>query len=129
MLRLLIPFLLVMICPQKMLAWSELLVKGSTSGDSNWSTIATLTQGSDANSWSGTINASSWTSGATLSFKLNDTKDDGGKWWGNGSATADMTSASTATITTSTVNGTGDNMSLKHNTAYSSYTISCTYQQ
>lgn len=110
-----------------MLAWSELLVKGSTSGDSNWSTIATLTQGSDANSWSGTINASSWTSGATLSFKLNDTKDDGGKWWGNGSATADMTSASTATITTSTVNGTGDNMSLKHNTAYSSYTISCTY--
>ena len=128
MLRLLIPFLLVMICPQKMLAWSELLVKGSTSGDSNWSTIATLTQGSDANSWSGTINASSWTSGTTLSFKLYDSKDDNTTyWWGNGSATADMTSASTATISTSTVNSTGDNMTLKHNTAYSSYTISCTY--
>lgn len=128
MLRLLIPFLLVMICPQKMLAWSELLVKGSTSGDSNWSTIATLTQGSDANSWSGTINASSWTNGTTLSFKLYDSKDDNTTyWWGNGSATADMTSASTATISTPTVNSTGDNMTLKHNTAYSSYTISCTY--
>ncbi len=124
MLRLLIPFLLVMICPQKMLAWSELLVKGSTSGDSNWSTIATLTQGSDANSWSGTINASSWTSGTTLSFKLYDSKDDSGKWWGN-SGTADMTSNSTVTLTGASTSG--NNMTLKHNTAYSSYTISCTY--
>jgi hypothetical protein len=122
MLRLLIPFLLVMICPQKMLAWSEVLVQGSLSGNDNWSTIATLS-GSE-NSWSGTIDASSWTSGATLSFKLYDSKDDSGKWWGN-SGTADMTSNSTVTLTGASTSG--NNMTLKHNTAYSSYTISCTY--
>lgn len=110
---------------QRASAWSELLVKGSLSGNDNWSTIATLS-GSE-NSWSGTVDASSWTSGAELTFKLYDSKEDGGKWWGNSSATADMTSSSTATLNTSTVNITNDNMTLKHNTAYSSYTISCTY--
>ena len=115
---------LLLLFPQKAAAWSELLVKGAVGSDS-WSTIATLTkQDANGNSYSGTIDASSWTSGAQLSFKLNDSKDDGGKWWGN-SGTADMTSNSTATL--SNVNTSGDNMTLKHSTSYSSYNINCTY--
>ena len=109
---------------QRAAAWSELLVQGSLSGSDKWSTIAKLTkQDADGNSYSGTINASSWTSGASLSFKLNDSKDDGGKWWGNG-GTADMTTNSSATLY---VNANGDNMTLKHSTSYSSYNINCTY--
>lgn len=114
---------LLLLFPQKAAAWSELRVQGAVGGDS-WSTIATLTQGYDANTWSGTIDASSWTSGAQLSFKLYDSKDDGGKWWGNG-GTADMTSNSTATL--SNVNTSGGNMTLKHSMSYSSYNINCTY--
>ena len=115
---------LLLLFPQKAAAWLELLVKGAVGSDS-WSTIATLTkQDANGNSYSGTIDASSWTSGAQLSFKLNDSTDDGGKWWGN-SGTADMTSNSTATL--SNVNTSGDNMTLKHSMSYSSYNINCTY--
>ena len=114
---------LLLLFPQKAAAWSELLVKGAVGGNS-WSTIATLTkQDANGNSYSGTIDASSWSSGAQLSFKLNDSKDDGGKWWGNG-GTADMTTNSSATLY---VNANGDNMTLKHSTSYSSYNINCTY--
>lgn len=117
-------FALLPFFSQRAAAWSELLVKGAVGGDS-WSTIATLTkQDANGNSYSGTIDASSWTSGAQLSFKLNDSKDNGGNlWWGNG-GTADMTSNSTATL--SNVNS-GGNMTLKHSTSYSSYNINCTY--
>ena len=67
---------LLLLFPQKAAAWSELLVKGAVGSDS-WSTIATLTkQDANGNSYSGTIDASSWTSGAQLSFKLYDSKDD-----------------------------------------------------
>lgn len=119
-----IVFALLPFFSQRAAAWSEVLVKGALQGK-DWSTIATLTkQDANGNSYSGTIDASSWTSGAQLSFKLNDSKDDGGKWWGN-SGTADMTSNSTATL--SNVNTSGDNMTLKHSTSYSSYNINCTY--
>lgn len=116
---------LLLLFPQKAAAWSELLVKGSLSGNENWQTIATLAQGSDANTWSGTIDASSWTSGAQLSFKLYDSKDDNKEYyWGN-SGTADMTTNSSVTL--SDANTSGSNMTLKHNTAYSSYTLNCSY--
>lgn len=116
---------LLLLFPQKAAAWSELLVKGAV-GSGTWSTIATLTkQDTNGNSYSGTINASSWTSGAQLFFKLYDSKDDNKEyWWGN-SGTADMTSSSTATL--SGVNTSGGNMTLKHSTTYSSYNINCTY--
>lgn len=118
---------LLLLFPQKAAAWSELLVKGSLSGDKDWKPIATLAQGSDANTWSGTIDASSWTSGAQLSFKLYDSKDDNKEyWWGNG-GTADMTTNSSSSVTLSNANTSGDNMTLKHNTAYSSYTLNCSY--
>lgn len=117
---------LLLLFPQKAAAWSELLVKGSLSGNENWQTIATLAQGSDANTWSGTIDASSWTSGAQLSFKLYDSKDNGGCWWGN-SSTFDMTTNSSVTL--SDANTSGSNMTLKHNTAYSSYTLNCSYSE
>ena len=114
---------LLLLFPQKAAAWSELLVKGAV-GNASWSTIATLTkQDANGNSYSGTIDASSWTRGAQLSFKLNDSMDDSGKWWGNG-GTADMTTNSSATLY---VNANGDNMTLKHSTSYSSYNINCTY--
>ena len=116
---------LLLLFPQKAAAWSELLVKGSLSGNDNWTTIATLTQGSDANTWSGTIDASSWKSNAQLSFKLYDSKDDSKEYyWGN-SGTADMTTKSSVTL--SNANTSGGNMTLKHNTAYSSYTLNCSY--
>lgn len=115
---------LLLLFPQKAAAWSELLVKGAVGSDS-WSTIATLTkQDANGNSYSGTIDASSWTSGAQLSFKLYDSKDDGGKWWGN-SGTADMTNNSSVTLPNA--NTSGNNMTLKHKTAYSSYTLNCSY--
>lgn len=107
---------------QRAAAWSEVLVQGSLDG-SKWATIATL-QGAD-NSWSGSIDASSWTSGAKLSFKLYDSKDDNTTyWWGNG-GTADMTSNSTVTLYGA--NTSGNNMTLTHNTAYTSYTLNCTF--
>ncbi|MDY6266597.1 MAG: hypothetical protein SPM31_05645 [Prevotella sp.] len=97
------------------------------SGNENWQTIATLAQGSDANTWSGTIDASSWTSGAKLSFKLYDSKDDNKEYyWGN-SGTADMTTNSSVTL--SDANTSESNMTLKHNTAYSSYTLNCSYSE
>lgn len=109
---------------QRAAAWSELLVKGAVGSD-KWSTIATLTQGTDANSWSGTIDASSWSSDAKLSFKLYDSNDDNTVyWWGNG-GTANMAAGQTATLPGATTEG--GNMTLKHNAAYSSYTLSCTY--
>lgn len=115
---------LLLLFPQKAAAWSELLVKGAV-GSGTWSTFATLTQGSDANTWSGTIDASSWTSGAQLSFKLYDSKDDNTTyWWGNG-GTADMTSNSSVTLSGASTSG--SNMTLKHSTSYSSYNINCTY--
>lgn len=116
---------LLLLFPQKAAAWSELRVQGAV-GSNSWSTIATLTkQDANGNLYSGTIDASSWTSGASLSFKLYDNKDNGGNlWWGNG-GTADMTSNSTATL--SNVNTSGGNMTLKHSTSYSSYNINCTY--
>lgn len=115
---------LLLLFPQKAAAWSELLVNGAVGSDS-WSTIATLTQGSDANTWSGTIDASSWASGSSLSFKLYDSKDDNTTyWWGNGD-TADMTNNSSVTL--SNANTSGSNMTLKHKTAYSSYTLNCSY--
>lgn len=118
---------LLLLFPQKAAAWSELLVKGSLSGNDNWTTIATLAKGSDANTWSGTIDASSWKSGDQLSFKLYDSKDDNKEcWWGN-SGTADMTTNSSSSVTLSNANTWGGNMTLKHNTAYSSYTLYCTY--
>ena len=118
---------LLLLFPQKAAAWSELLVKGSLSGNGNWTTIATLAKGSDPNTWSGTIDASSWTSGAQLSFKLYDSKDDHKDyWWGNG-GTADMTTNSSSSVTLSNANTSGGNMTLKHNMAYSSYTLNCSY--
>lgn len=119
-----IVFALLPFFSQRAAAWSEVLVKGALQGK-GWSTIATLTkQDANGNSYSGTINASSWTSGAQLSFKLYDSKDDNTTyWWGNG-GTADMTSSSTATLSNVT---SGDNMTLKHSTSYSSYNINCTY--
>ena len=119
---------LLLLFPQKAAAWSELLVKGSLSGNEGWTTIATLApQGSDANKWSGTIDASSWKSGDQLSFKLYDSKDDNKEyWWGNG-GTADMTTNSSSSVTLSNANTSGGNMTLKHNTAYSSYTLNCSY--
>ena len=117
---------LLLLFPQKAAAWSELLVKGSLRGNDNWTTIATLTQGSDANKWSGTIDASSWKSGDQLSFKLYDSKDDNKEyWWGNTGTAADMTT--NPSVTLYNVNTSGNNMTLMHNTAYSSYNINCTY--
>lgn len=118
-------FALLPFFSQRAAAWSELRVQGAV-GSNSWSTIATLTkQDANGNLYSGTIDASSWTSGASLSFKLYDNKDNGGNlWWGNG-GTADMTSNSTATL--SNVNTSGGNMTLKHSTSYSSYNINCTY--
>lgn len=89
-------------------------------------TIATLTQGTDANHWSGTIDASKWTSGATLSFKLYDSKNDNTTYWWSNAGTADMTSNTSVTLSGAT-SSTSPNMALKHNTAYSSYNISCAY--
>ena len=110
---------------QRAAAWSEVLVKGSLSGNDNWTTIATLTQSTDPNTFSGTIDASTWKSGAELSFKLYDGKDDNKEyWWGNG-GTANMTSQQSATLPGAKTSG--NNMTLKHNTAYSSYNINCTY--
>ena len=110
---------------QRAAAWSEVLVKGSLSGNANWTTIATLAQSTDANTFSGTIDASTWKSGAELSFKLYDSKDDNKEyWWGNG-GTANMTSQQPATLSGATTSG--GNMTLKHNTAYSSYNINCSY--
>lgn len=117
---------LLLLFPQKAAAWSELLVKGSLRGNDNWTTIATLTQGSDANKWSGTIDASSWKSGDQLSFKLYDSKDDNKEyWWGNTGTAADMTT--NPSVTLYNVNTSGNNMTLMHNTAYSSYTLNCSY--
>ena len=110
---------------QRAAAWTEVLVKGSLSGNDNWTTIATLTRSTDDNTFSGTIDASTWKSGAELSFKLYDGKDDNKKyWWGNG-GTANMTSQQSATLPGAKTSG--NNMTLKHNTAYSSYNINCTY--
>ena len=117
-------FALLPLFAQKASAWSELLVKGAVGSDT-WSTIATLTKQDDkGNSYSGTIDASSWGSGASLSFKLYDSIDDGGKWWGNG-GTADMTT--TPYYTFSGTSTSGGNMTLKHSTSYSKYNISCKY--
>ena len=117
-------FALLPLFAQKASAWSELLVKGAVGSD-KWSTIATLTKQDDiGNSYSGTIDASSWGSGASLSFKLYDSIDDGGKWWGNG-GTADMTT--TPNYTFSGTSTSGGNMTLKHSTSYSKYNISCKY--
>lgn len=119
-----IVFALLPLFAQKASAWSEVQVKGAV-GSNSWSTIATLKQGSDANTWVGTIDASSWASGSSLSFKLYDSKDDNKEyWWGNG-GTADMTSSSSVTLPGATTLG-GD-MTLKHSTNYSSYTLNCTY--
>ena len=119
-----IVFALLPLFAQKASAWSEVQVKGAV-GSNNWSTIATLKQGSDANTWVGTIDASSWASGSSLSFKLYDSKDDNKVyWWGNGD-TADMTSNSSVTLSGATTSGW--NMTLKHSTNYSSYTLNCTY--
>ena len=116
---------LLLLFPQKAAAWSELLVKGSLSGNDNWTTIATLAKGSDANTWSGTIDASSWKRGDQLSFKLYDDKDDKTNyWWGN-SGTFDMTT--TSSVTLPNANTSGNNMTLKHSMSYSSYNINCTY--
>lgn len=53
-------FALLPLFAQKASAWSELLVKGAVGSDT-WSTIATLTKQDDkGNSYSGTIDASSW---------------------------------------------------------------------
>lgn len=110
---------------QRAAAWTEVLVKGSLSGNDNWTTIATLTQSTDPNTFSGTIDASTWKSGAELSFKLYDSKDDNKEyWWGN-SGTANMTSQQSATLPGAKTSG--GNMTLKHNTAYSSYNINCSY--
>ena len=118
---------LLLLFPQKAAAWSELLVNGAVGSDS-WSTIATLTkQDANGNSYSGTIDASSWKSGDQLSFKLYDSKDDNKEyWWGN-SGTADMTTNSSSSVTLYKANTSGGNMTLKHNTAYSSYTLNCSY--
>ena len=119
-----IVFALLPLFAQKASAWSEVQVQGAV-GSNSWSTIATLKQGSDANTFSGTIDASSWTSGAQLSFKLYDGKDDNTTyWWGNG-GTADMTSNSRVTLPGATTSGW--NMTLKHSTNYSSYTLNCTF--
>ena len=119
-----IVFALLPLFAQKASAWSEVQVKGAV-GSGTWSTIVTLSQGSDANTFSGTIDASSWASGSSLSFKLYDGKDDNKEyWWGNG-GTADMTSNSSVTLPGATTSG--GNMTLKHSTNYSSYTLNCTY--
>ena len=119
-----IVFALLPLFAQKASAWSEVQVMGAV-GSNSWSTIATLKQGSDANTWVGTIDASSWTSGAQLSFKLYDGKDDNTTyWWGNG-GTADMTSNSSVSLPGATTSG--GNMTLKHSTNYSSYTLNCTF--
>ena len=108
-----IVFALLPLFAQKASAWSEVQVKGAV-GSNSWSTIATLKQGSDANTWVGTIDASSWASGSSLSFKLYDSKDDNKEyWWGN-DGTADMTSSSSFTLPGATTLGGGHDLEAQH---------------
>lgn len=116
--------MLVVGCSQAW-AWNDFALIGDFSG-STWTAIYLQTKVND-NHFTGTIDASSWVNNKTYNFKFYN-EENGGKstnYWGSTTKNPDFTSTSTYTIDEGNNSG---NMTLKHNSAYSSYTVDAEYK-
>ena len=111
----------MMMVPIGAQAWTHVYLQGDLVG--GWSANWELTKlDASGNQFSATLDATSLTDEASYSFKIN-ASDDNGKWWGNRS-TFDFSSQSSHEETFSDNSG---DMTLKHNSLYSSYTITANY--
>ena len=112
--------MLLSVVPKELKAWGTICLWGDFVG--GWSAYPLTMVGSDANNWTGTLDASALTNGNTYYFKLHDTTYDT-NWWGDGSS-FDFTNASS---NTNDISGNSANMSFKHNSLYNAYKISARY--
>lgn len=114
----------IVFCGSNGWAWSDFALIGNFSG-STWTPIYLQTKVNE-NHFTGTIDASSWENNKTYEFKFYNEENGGAiqKYWGTNYWKIDFTSNSTYTIDEG---NNGDNMTFKHNSAYSSYTVDAEY--
>lgn len=115
----------IVFCGSNGWAWSDFALIGNFSG-STWTPIYLQTKVNE-NHFTGTIDASSWENNKTYEFKFYNEENGGAtkKYWGTNYWKIDFTSNSTYTIDEG---NNGDNMTFKHNSAYSSYTVDAEYK-
>lgn len=115
----------IVFCGSNGWAWSDFALIGNFSG-STWTPIYLQTKVNE-NHFTGTIDASSWENNKTYEFKFYNEENGGAtkKYWGTNYWNIDFTSNSTYTIDEG---NNGDNMTFKHNSAYSSYTVDAEYK-
>lgn len=104
-------------------AWSDFALIGNFSSDT-WAPIY-LDKVND-NHFTGTIDASSWVNNKTYNFKFYNEENSGAAktYWGSSYWNPDFTTQSSITIDEGNNSG---NMTFKHNSAYSSYTVDAEY--
>lgn len=114
----------IVFCSSNGWAWSDFALIGDFKG-STWTAIYLETKVND-NHFTGTIDASEWVNGKTYNFKFYNEENSGANknYWGSTTWNPDFTSISTCTIDESNNSG---NMTFKHNSAYSSYTVDAEY--
>ena len=115
----------IVFCGSNGWAWSDFALIGNFSG-STWTPIYLQTKVNE-NHFTGTIDASSWENNKTYEFKFYNEENGGAtkKYWGTNYWNIDFTSKSTYTIDEG---NNRDNMTFKHNSAYSSYTVDAEYK-
>ncbi|MDY4539662.1 MAG: hypothetical protein SPD82_10050 [Prevotella sp.] len=115
----------IVFCGSNGWAWSDFALIGNFSG-STWTPIYLQTKVNE-NHFTGTIDASSWENNKTYEFKFYNEENGGAtqKYWGTNYWKIDFTSNSTYTIDEG---NNGGNMTFKHNSAYSSYTVDAEYK-
>lgn len=115
----------IVFCGSNGWAWSDFALIGNFSG-STWTPIYLQTKVNE-NHFTGTIDASSWENNKTYEFKFYNEENGGAtkKYWGTNYWNIDFTSNSTYTIDEG---NNGGNMTFKHNSAYSSYTVDAEYK-
>lgn len=104
-------------------AWSDFALIGNFSSDT-WAPIY-LDKVND-NHFTGTIDAHSWVNNKTYNFKFYNEENSGAtkNYWGSSTWNPDFTTQSSITINEGNNYG---NMTFKHNSAYSSYTVDAEY--
>lgn len=115
----------IVFCGSNGWAWSDFALIGNFSG-STWTPIYLQTKVNE-NHFTGTIDASSWENNKTYEFKFYNEENGGTtqKYWGTNYWNIDFTSNSTYTIDEG---NNRENMTFKHNSAYSSYTVDAEYK-
>lgn len=114
----------IVFCSSNGWAWSDFALIGNFKG-STWTAIYLETRVNE-NHFTGTIDASKWVNGKTYEFKFYNEENGGAetRYWGSATWNIDFSSEFTYTIDEG---NNGDNMTWKHNDAYSSYTVDAEY--